>query len=118
VFVDSREVRRPLTDSGWFWTGMFSVMALIGAAAISGKFEARQGQLEGRFLGREQAAAERNRRNAGLPPIDLADAARDKSDVIHGRIVPLWTLMSLAATGAAVSFAMLVRERRQSRKAA
>ena len=114
----SQDSRRPLTDSGWFWTGMFAVMALIGSAAISSKFEARQGQLEGRFLGREQAAAERNRRSAGLPPVDLADAARERSEASGVRIVPLWTLMSLAAAGAAVSFAMLVRERRRSRKAA
>jgi len=111
--VQSRDSRRPITDSAWFWTGLFSLMALVGAAAISRKFEVRQGQLEGRFLGREQAAAERQRRTAGLPPVDLADAARERNEVAQGRIVPLWTLMTLAAAGTAVSFAMLAHERRR-----
>lgn len=115
--MDSSNARRPITDSIWFWTGLFSLMALVGSAAISRKFEARQGQLEGRFLGRERAAAERQRRGAGLPPVDLADTARERNEVADGRIVPLWTLMSLAAAGTVASFAMLARERRQRRTA-
>lgn len=109
-------LHRPLTDSVWFWTGMFSLMALLGSAAIARKFEVRQGQLEGRFHGRERAAAERQRRGAGLPPIDLADTARERGDMPTDRIVPLWTLMSLAAAGSAVSFAMLARERRRQQR--
>jgi hypothetical protein len=113
--VHPRPPTPAVTDSAWFWIGLFSLMALVGSAAISRKFDARQGQLEGRYLGREQAAMERNRRAAGLPPIDLAEAAREREGAATSRIVPLWTLMSLAATGAAVSFAMLARERRQQR---
>lgn len=105
----------PLTDSVWFWTAMFSLMALVGAAAISRKFDARQGQIEGRFHGRERAAAERERRGAGLPEIDLADTAREAGDGSQGRIVPLWTLMALAAGGAVWSFVMLAKERRRGR---
>lgn len=107
----------PITDSVWFWTGLFALMALTGSAAISRKFDARQGQLEGRFLGREQAAAERQRRAAGLPPVDLAEAAREREPGATTRIVPLWTLMTLATAGAAVSFAMLARERRRQQTA-
>jgi len=115
--VQARGPIPPVTDSMWFWMGLFALMALVGSAAIARKFDARQGQLEGRFLGREQAAAERHRRAAGLPPIDLADAAREREAVATSRIVPLWTLMSLATAGAAVSFAMLARERRRQRTA-
>lgn len=105
-------VRPPITDSGWFWACMFSVMALVGIAAISGKFDFRQRQLEGRLIGRQTAAQERERRAAGLPPIDLADGARDREQAQPARIVPLWTLVTAAVAAAAGSFAMLVRERR------
>ncbi len=115
--VHERGPHPPVTDSPWFWMGLFALMALVGSAAIARKFDARQGQLEGRFLGREQAAAERQRRAAGLPPVDLADEAREREAVATSRIVPLWTLMALAAGGAALSFAMLARERRQQRTA-
>lgn len=83
-------------------------------AAIGGKFDARQRQIESRFVGRQQAALERARRSAGMPGIDLADAARDRSEVAPDRIVPLWTLVTLAAIGTVSSFVMLARERRRS----
>ncbi len=103
--------RPPVTDSGWFWAGLFSLMALAGLAAIREKFDVRQRQVEGRFLGRQQAATERQRRAAGLPEIDLAESARDRGEVAPGRIVPLWTLVALAAAAAVGSFVMLARER-------
>jgi len=102
----------PLTDSGWFWATLFSVMALVGIALIGPKWDWRQRQLESRFLGREQAASERQRRAAGLPPVDLAETAADREAVAPGRIVPAWTLAALAAGAAVTSAAMLWRERR------
>lgn len=106
-----RDTPPPLTDSGWLWAGLFSLMALVGMAAIGGKFDARQRQIEGRYLGRQQAATERARRAAGLPDIDLAETARDRSEVAPARIVPLWTLVCLAAAAASASFIMLARDR-------
>lgn len=104
----------PITDSGWLWAAVFSLMALAGVAAISGKFDVRQRQLEGRFLGRQRAAAERERRAAGLPPVDLAESARDRADVAPARIVPLWTLAVVAGLAGAGSLLMLARERRSA----
>ncbi len=101
----------PLTDSGWFWGAVFSVMALAGIGLIARKFDVRQQQVEGRFLGRQRAHEERQRRSAGEEPIDLADSARQREDVAPGRIVPLWTLATAAAVAAAGSLAMLARER-------
>ena len=103
--------RPPVTDSGWVWAGLFSLMALAGLAAIREKFDVRQRQVEGRFLGRQQAATERQRRAAGLPEIDLAESARDRGEVAPARIVPLWTLVALAAAATVGSFVMLARER-------
>lgn len=105
--------RPPLTDSGWFWAMLFSMMALAGVAVISPKWDWRQRQLEGRFLGRQQAAVERQRRAAGLEAVDLAETAADREAVAPGRIVPAWTLPTLAAIAAASSAAMLWRERRR-----
>ncbi len=101
-----------LTDSPWFWALMFAVMSLVGIALIAPKFDRRQRQVEGRFLGREQSARERERRAAGLPPTDLAAEARDRDEAQPGRIVPLWTLAALAAAAAGASGVMLWRERR------
>ncbi|MDA1039942.1 MAG: hypothetical protein O3A37_06620 [Planctomycetota bacterium] len=106
--------RYRLTDSPWFWGLMFSLMALVAIGLIAPKFDKRQRQVEGRFLGRQQSAIERERRAAGLPPVDLAEAAQDRELVAPRRIVPLWTLAvaaGAAATGAAV---MLRREIRHN----
>lgn len=87
-------------------------MALVGTAAIAPKFDVRQRQVESRYLGRREAALERQRRAAGLPEVDLAAAARNQTEVAPDRIVPLWTLMAAAAAATAGSLVMLVRERR------
>ena len=104
----------PLTDSVWLWATLFSLMALAGVAAIAGKFDIRQRQIEGRFLGRQQSAIERDRRAAGLPAVDLADSARDRAEVAPTRIVPLWTLAVAAGLAAVGSLVMLAREQRSA----
>ncbi len=110
--AETSSKRPPLTDSGWFWALMFSLMSLVAIAVIGPKWDWRQRQLEGRYLGREQAAAERQRRAEGLAPVDLAETAADRDAVAPGRIVPAWTLAMLAAAAAAGSAAMLWREQR------
>ncbi len=104
-----------LTDSPWFWGLAFSLMALVGIGLIARKFDARQRQVEGRFLGRQQAAIERSRRAAGLPPVDLAEEAHDREIAQPRRIVPLWTLATVAGLAAIGSGVMLHREWRASR---
>lgn len=102
--------RTSLTDSPWFWALLFSLMALVGLGLIAPKFDVRQRQVEGRFLGRQQAAIERERRLAGLPPVDLAAEAQDREAVAPRRIVPLWTLAAAATAAAIGSGIMLARE--------
>ncbi|MGA1619633.1 MAG: hypothetical protein EBS83_05540 [Planctomycetia bacterium] len=102
------------SDSPWFWGLLFSLMTVIGLGLISPKFDVRQRQIEGRFLGRQQAAIERWRRQAGLPEVDLAAEAVDRSVAAPNRIVPLWTL-GTAATVAAVGCGIMLR--REWRKA-
>ncbi len=104
------------SDSPWFWGLLFSLMALIGLGLIGPKFDVRQRQVEGRFLGRRQAAIERWRRQAGLPEVDLAAEAVERSVAAPDRIVPLWTL-GTAATAAAIGCGFMLRRewRRASR---
>jgi hypothetical protein len=104
------------TDSPWFWGCLFSVMALVGMALIAPKYDIRQRQCVGRFLGRLLAHIERSRRAAGLEPVDLAETAEDRDVVAPGRIVPLWTLATIAVLAAAGSAVMFAREMRQARR--
>ena len=109
----SEQPFRP-TDSPWFWALAFSAMALVGLAAIAPKFARRQASLEGRHAGRAQAAAERARRAAGLPAIDLAEEAREP-EAEPRRIVALWPLALAAGAVAAGSAVMLAREASSAR---
>ena len=104
-----------LTDSPWFWGFAFGLMALVGMGLIAPKFAVRQGQIEGRFLGRQQAAIERSRRAAGLPEVNLAEEARDREVVAPRRIVPLWTLATTAGAATLGCGWMLAREWRAAR---
>ena len=112
--LDTSESFR-IVDSPWFWATAFSLMALVGMGLITRKFDARQRQVEGRFLGRQQAANERSRRAAGLPPVDLAEEAHDREIAQPRRIVPLWTLATAAGLAAIGSGVMLHREWRSTR---
>jgi hypothetical protein len=103
-----------LTDSPWFWGLLFSLMALAGIGLIAPKFDVRQRQVEGRFLGRQAAADERTRRSAGRGPRANAHSAPDREAAQPGRIVPLWTLAVGAAAAAAGCGVMLWRERHRS----
>lgn len=109
----SADSRPSLADSPWFWGLLFALMALAGIGLIAPKFDIRQRQVEGRFLGRQATADERVRRSAGLEPVDLADSARDRDEAQPGRIVPLWTLALGSASAAAACGVMLWRERQR-----
>ena len=102
-----------LIDSPWLWGLMFSLMALVGLGLIRPKFDVRQRQIEGRFIGRQQSSIERWRRQSGLEEIDLAESALDPSAVKSKRIVPLWTLASAATVSACGCGYMLYREWRK-----
>ena len=102
-----------LIDSPWLWGLMFSFMALVGLGLIRPKFDVRQSQIEGRFIGRRQSTVERWRRQSGLEEIDLADSAIDPSTVKPKRIVPLWTLASAATVSICGCGYMLYREWRK-----
>jgi hypothetical protein len=99
-----------LTDSPWFWGLLFSVMALVSLALVSPKYDRRQGQIEGRYLGRGQLAAERARRAAGLQPSSLAEDAVVMDEAPRSRLIPLWPLAIAAAGSSAACGWMLMRK--------
>ena len=47
---------RATFDSPWFWAFAFSAVGLLGAWAISGKYDDRQKRLEARYEARQQIA--------------------------------------------------------------
>jgi hypothetical protein len=105
-----------LTDSPWFWVVAFSLMGLVGLAGIAGKYDRRQAQIEGRFLGRENLAAERARRVAGLEPEDLAESAGEPAMRPRERLIPLWPI-ALALGGIATASGWMLLRERSSRRA-
>ncbi len=102
-----------LTDSPWFWGLLFSAMALVSLALVAPKYDRRQGQIEGRYLGRSQLAAERARRAAGLEPTSLADDTVAMDEAPRSRLIPLWPIAIAAAGAAATCGWMLQREIRK-----
>lgn len=49
-------VRRPLSDSPWFWAYVFGTFALVALALAAPKFSLRQVHVEREFQGRQRAA--------------------------------------------------------------
>src|SRR5687767_13518965 len=64
---------RPITDSPWFWTYLFSTAALIALALAGGKYGPRQAQIEREFQGRQRAAQNLNGQE---PNVGLSTAER------------------------------------------
>jgi hypothetical protein len=102
-----------LTDSPWFWGLLFSVMGLVSLALMAPKYDRRQGQIEGRYLGRGQLAVERARRAAGEEPMSLAEDAVEMEEAPRSRLIPLWPIAVMATVASAACGWMLVREYRR-----
>lgn len=111
---DSTEYR--LTDSPWFWGLLFSLMGLVALAIIAPKYDRRQGQIEGRYLGRGQLAVERARREAGLEPSSLAEDAVSMTEAPRSRLIPLWPI-AIAAAGAGAACGWMLQREVRSRPA-
>jgi hypothetical protein len=59
-------VRRPVTDSPWFWAFLFSTAALVALAVIAPKYAQRQTHIEREFQGRQRAAENLNNREPSV----------------------------------------------------
>ncbi len=111
--IDGVTDRTPITDSPWYWVLLFSLMALVALAAISGKYGRRQANIERQYQARERIAEKRAAENnspASARIVDQQDRRPLATPADH--LVPLWPLAILLALAALVAAAMLVRASR------
>lgn len=100
----------PLTDSPWFWLGLFGLAALVGLMAIGPKFAQRQHRLALQSEVREQIWRDR------LEQPSAAELAERPSVVASS--LPLWPLAAVALAVTGGSWGWLWWQRRQIPNAA
>jgi hypothetical protein len=127
----------PLTDSPWFWLGLFAAMALVGLAVIGPKFARRSQRLETQQRVREQvwrekaempaagsgirrnfdsvdSPAERLDRNSGEFRYG-SEPVRNSHEFRYGTGMSLAPIMVLLGVIVALAGGMLWRHQRRSR---
>jgi hypothetical protein len=106
----------PITDSPWFWAMVYSAVPLVALALLSGKYAARQSQLERQYQGRQRMADGAASETAPAETNALAGDAEAESRPFSSpddtliSLIPLVAIFALCAIGSAV---MLYRERRR-----
>jgi hypothetical protein len=102
----------PITDSAWFWVLAFSLMALVGLAALSGKYSRRQANIERNYQARERVAEKVAAENnpASVKRIDDPEAQRAYATP-GDKLIPIWPLAALLGLISIVAAAMLYRGR-------
>jgi hypothetical protein len=108
--------RTPITDSPWFWVLVFSLVGLVGLAAIRDKYGKRQAGIERQYQARERTAEQ----------AAVAGKDGEAADAIHTTDVPLpayatpghnlisiWPLFVLLVVVGVAAAILLARERRQ-----
>ena len=103
--------RVSITDSPWFWVELFSIVALLATTVIGPKFQQRQGQIERRFEGRQQAYS----RPAGDPTAEPQIGSRR---IVEDNRVSLGPLQLILAGVMLLAAVMLARSRRRIEQAA
>lgn len=111
--IDGITDRRRLSDSPWYWVLVFSLMALAGLAAISGKYGRRQANIERQYQARERIAEKHTGEN-NSPGNDRIEDQPDRRPFATpaDHFVPLWPLAILLTLAALVAAAMLLRASR------
>jgi hypothetical protein len=91
----------PLTDSPWFWLGLFSLTGVVAILAIGPKFYQRQQRLERQSHVREQVWRQRMEQPPEAAPAEATREAADNDPYPSEVRNRLWPL---AVLGAAVTF--------------
>ncbi len=86
---------RPLTDSPWFWLGLFAVTGLLGLWAIGPKNAQRQARLERMHDTRTRVQVERS--GGELPETDVLVAATEPTEHVPRVIVFFVAVTTVAA---------------------
>ncbi len=87
---------RPLTDSPWFWLGLFLLTGLLGLWAIGPKNAQRQMRLERMHDTRTRVQVERS--GGEMPETDVVVARGEPSEHMPRVIVFFVVMMLVAAT--------------------
>lgn len=98
----------PVTDSPWYWVGLFALAALVGMIAIGPKFYRRQEVLQQKSQAREQVW--RDRVEGATPPD--ASPVDDATDQAWAARLRLWPLMAAALVVTCVAWGKLWSQRR------
>src|SRR3954466_8836023 len=118
VVIPSDNPQSGITDSPWFWSLAFSLMALLALAVVgfSGKYSKRQAGIERQYQARERVAEK-------LVAENNPEASNRKNDQPDRRafatpgdnLIPLWPLAILLGIAVLVSATMLHRVSRAVR---
>jgi len=100
--------RISLTDSPWFWIGLFAWAAILGLIAIGPKYAARQQGLERRQEGRETGWRNRVADGASSDAVATGATADEPAPALARRmLLPLFGVLSLVLIAA--TWAILIR---------
>ncbi|HZZ73378.1 MAG TPA: hypothetical protein VFE24_14080 [Pirellulales bacterium] len=118
-----RHFARPgVTDSGWFWLGIFSGGPLLGMLLIAPKYARREASIELKYIGRERAVPsgepEVNGGSPGAEEDNAPSRAPTPQAIPHGAlIVPLSVLGTFVAMVFVLASIKLEQTRRRIRGA-
>ena len=108
--------RAPVTDSPWFWVLIFSLMALVALAAMSGKYGRRQSNIERQYQARERVAEKLAAENNPGDAARIENPETRRAYATPGdKLIPLWPLAILLGLVSVVAAAMLYRGRGRGR---
>ena len=88
--------RPPLTDSPWFWVYLFCTAGLLALLLQSGKYGARQSQLDRQFQGRELAKQLPSGEEVDYPfstTEDKVDSLRPLYWILSGALAVGWVVL-------------------------
>jgi hypothetical protein len=107
----SPSANEPVTDSPWFWLGLFSLAALAALVVIGPKFQRRHARLELQSEVRQQVWRQRVEQS---PASNSPATGQPAADAVAMRAggVWLWPLAAVALAVTSVCWTMLWRQRR------
>lgn len=111
---NASERRRPLTDSPWFWLGLFASMALLALVVVAPKYDRRQGRLVVQQEVREQVHA--TQPLASRATNEEAPAPGPPAPAERG-ILNLWPIAGVLVIVVTVAAALTMAARRRDQGA-
>ena len=105
-----RGPRGPITDSPWYWLGLFGTAALVALVVIGPKFQRRQQRLELQSDVREQVWRERVEEPVPDAAVEEKSEAGDALAAREARNV-LWPVIAIVFVATCLAWGKLYLER-------